>query len=70
MSRIFDLIKRTFDIWAKERWLRRIDKEVNKYNRMNDKTRRQAYAVRTLVDKYNELCPDIENQVILFEPWR
>lgn len=58
MSRVFDLVKRTFDIWAKKRWLKFIDKEVSKYNRLNDETRRQAHIVHALVDKYNELYPD------------
>lgn len=50
-----DLIKESFDLWVKMRWLKTIDKEANKYNKLNAKIKRQAYIVHSLIDRYNEL---------------
>jgi len=50
-----NLIKRSFDIWVKMRWLKTIDKETDKYNKIEAKRKRQAYVVHSLWKRYNEL---------------
>lgn len=53
-----DLIKRSFDLFCRKNWLRTIYKEVDKYNKINAKLKRQAVIVHALVDRYNELYPN------------
>lgn len=36
-------------------WLRKIDKSVEKYNRLNHKTNRQGRVVNALIARYNEI---------------
>ena len=50
-----NLIKRSFDVWVKMRWLKMIDKETDKYNKIEAKRKRQAYVVHSLWKRYNEL---------------
>ena len=50
-----DLIKKSFDLWVKMRWLKTINKETNKYNKIEAKRKRQAYIIRDLWKSYNEI---------------
>ena len=50
-----NLISEWFDLWCRERWLKRVGKALDKYNRLNAKTKRQAIVVHALVDKFNDL---------------
>lgn len=50
-----NLIKRSFDVYVKMRWLKTIDKETDKYNKIEAKRKRQAYVVHSLWKRYNEL---------------
>lgn len=52
---IRELIKETLELFCWERRLKRIDKAMNKYNRINEKAKRQAHTVHVLVGKYNEI---------------
>lgn len=52
---MIELIKRTFDIWCKRNWLRVIDKEVDRYNKLNVKLKRQHFVVNELIRRYNDL---------------
>ena len=47
-------IKRTFNIWCKMRWLKRIDREIERYNHLKQKMKRQHYVIKQLSEGYNE----------------
>lgn len=47
-------IKRLYSIWCKMRWLKRIDKEIDRYNRLKQKMNRQRYIIKQLSKGYNE----------------
>lgn len=49
------LIKETFELFVKKIWLKKIDKEVDKYNRIKIEANRQAHVVHSLVNRYNEI---------------
>lgn len=53
-----ELIKKSFDLWVKKRWLKMIDKEADKYNKIEAKRKRQAYIVHSLYKRYKELYPE------------
>lgn len=55
---MLELIKREFDILARKNWIRVIQKEVNKRNRLKDKLFQQEYVVDKLVERFNELYSD------------
>lgn len=55
---MIDLIREWLELWAKQNWLKQINRATDKYNRLNQKAKMQAYIVRALVERYNELYPN------------
>lgn len=56
------LLKESFGLFCKINWLRTIDKECNKYNKLKSKLNRQQYVVNKLVKRYKELYgEDLKN---------
>lgn len=55
---IKEKIVAAFEILVKERWIKYIDKEAEKLNRMTRKAKRQAYVVCRMVDEYNKIYPE------------
>lgn len=49
------LLKRSFDLFVKKRWLKTIDKECDKYNKIKSKLYRQQYVVHALMKEYKKL---------------
>ena len=52
------LIKKRFDIWVRMRWLKTIEKETDKRNKLYEKYNRQQYVVSNLVQEFCALYPD------------
>lgn len=50
-----ELLKRTFELLVKKRWLKTIDKECDKYNKIKSKLSRQQYVVNALLERYKEI---------------
>lgn len=49
-----ELLKRSFELSVKKRWLKIIDKECNKYNKIKSKLSRQQYVVNSLLEEYKK----------------
>ena len=49
------LLKESFELFCRNIWLRTIDKECDKYNKLKSKLNRQQYVVNALVKRYKEL---------------
>ncbi len=49
------LLKESFELFCKNNWLRTIDKEYDKYNKLKSKLNRQQYVVNALIKRYKEL---------------
>jgi hypothetical protein len=58
MIELKEMIKKSFDLWVKMRWLKTIDKEVKKRRKYFFKFKRQEYVVNKLVEEYNNLYAD------------
>lgn len=58
MKEIKGLLKRTFELWVKMRWLKLIDKELKKRRKYFFKYKTQEYVVNKLVEEYNKLYAD------------
>ena len=54
---MIDLIREWLELLVKQNWLRHINREADKYNRLNQKANTQAYVVQKLVERDNELYP-------------
>jgi hypothetical protein len=52
---MFELLKQSFDLFVKKRWLKTIDKECDKYNKIKGKLLRQQYVVNALLKEYMEI---------------
>ena len=43
-----ELLKESFELWCKKRWLKAIGKEIDRYNHLHNKTKRQYYVLSTI----------------------
>lgn len=50
-----ELLKRSFELFVKKRWLKTIDKECDKYNKIKSKLYRQQYVVNSLFAEYKKI---------------
>ena len=46
------LLKKRFELFVKMRWLKTIDKETDKYKKLEEKSNRQLYVVNALLKEY------------------
>ena len=53
-----ELLKQSFKLWCKERWLKAIDKQINKYDHLRQKMERQYYVLSEMINRYNEIYGD------------
>lgn len=58
MKELKELLKRTFEIWCKMRWLKMIDREADEMRKLAEKWNRKQYVVKELVREYNERYGD------------
>ena len=49
------IIKRSFDLLAKIRWLKFIDKECNKYQKLKSKLAKQQFIVNALIEAHSKV---------------
>lgn len=49
-----ELFKKRFELFVKMRWLKTINKETNKYEKLKAKSIRQIYVVNALLKEYKE----------------
>lgn len=50
-----ELLKQSFELFVKNRWLKTIDKEFEKYNQIKSKLFRQQYVVNSLLAEYKKI---------------
>ena len=53
-----ELLKQSFELWCKKRWLKAIDKQINKYDNLRQKMERQYYVLSEMINRYNEIYGD------------
>jgi len=58
ISTIKDLFKRSFDLWVKKRWLKEIDRAVERYKKASDKASRERYVLNKLLEEYSKIYGD------------
>lgn len=55
-----ELIKKSFEIWVKMRWLKKMDKALAKRAKTYDKYKRECFVVHKLAQAYMKKFPDEE----------
>lgn len=50
-----ELLKQSFELFVKKRWLKIIDKECDKYNKIKSKLSCQLCIVNALLERYKEI---------------
>lgn len=55
MAKLIRLIKESFELFVKMRWLKTISKETDKYNKIKEQLDRQRYVVNSLLEEYREI---------------
>ena len=68
MKELKKLIKESFDLFVKKRWLKEIDKMFKSYKKYSDRASRDLYVMNTLIKRYNELYPEASLNVKAAEP--
>ena len=63
MKELQKLIKESFELFVKKRWLKEIDSAVNSYNKSRDKLQRDTYVLSVLIKEYNERYLDSQFKV-------
>ena len=58
LEQMKNLIKKSFDLWIRKRWLKIIAKEVAKRDKLLNAYHRKVYVVGELVKEYNKLYPE------------
>ena len=58
MEELLKLLKQYFELCRKERWLKAIDKQINKYDHLRQKMDRQYYVLSAMINHYNEIYGD------------
>lgn len=48
------LLKQSFELFVKNRWIKTIDKECDKYNKIKSTLYRQQYVVNSLLAEYKK----------------
>lgn len=51
-------IKEWFELKIKLRWLKQVNRAVDKYNRLNEKARIQGFIAKEMMRHYNEIYAD------------
>jgi hypothetical protein len=49
------LLKESFELWVKKRWLKEIDSSVTRYNKHKDKANREKYVMNRLIEEYKKI---------------
>lgn len=57
------LLKELYELWIRSRWLRKIEKAINKNNTLNARVRRQGYIAEKLMEEYEKICGDEDVQI-------
>ena len=52
MEKFKDLLKRSFELWVKKRWLKEIDRAVDRHNKAKTKADYERYVIAVLLEKY------------------
>ena len=55
MEKLKELLKSSFDLWVKKRWLKEIDKALTNYQKSKDKAKRDYYVLAKLLDEYKKI---------------
>ena len=57
-----ELLKQSFELFVKKRWLKIIDKECDKYKKLKRKLSSQQYVVNSLLEEYKKIYgKDLKN---------
>ena len=55
MQKLKELIKRSFALSVKKKWLKEIDKAVERYKKMYAKATREHYVMNKLIEEYKKI---------------
>ena len=60
MANLIKLIKESIDLSVRMRWLREIEKSLDKRNKLYQAYQRECLVAKDLVKSFNELYPDAQ----------
>jgi ribosomal protein S27AE len=57
MEKLKQLLKESFELFVKKRWLKEIESAIERYKKTYAKATREHYIMQVLINRYNELYP-------------
>ena len=55
IQKLKELIRRSFELSVKKRWLKEIDRAVDRYKKAYTKATREHYVMNSLIKEYNKI---------------
>jgi hypothetical protein len=55
MQKLKELTKRSFELWVKKRWLKEINRAIDRYKKTYAKATREHYVMNKLIEEYNKI---------------
>jgi hypothetical protein len=55
MQKLKELIKRSFELSVKKRWLKEIDRAIDRYKKTYAKATREHYVMNKLIEEYKKI---------------
>jgi hypothetical protein len=55
MDKFKELMKRSFALWVKKRWLKEIDRAIDRYKKTYAKATREQYVMNKLIEEYKKI---------------
>jgi hypothetical protein len=55
MQELKKLLKESFELFVKKRWLKEIDRSIDRYKKAYAKATREHYVMNKLIDEYNKI---------------
>lgn len=55
MQKLKELTKRSFELWVKKRWLKEIDRAIDRYKKTYAKATREHYVMNKLIEEYKKI---------------
>jgi hypothetical protein len=55
MQKLKELIKQSFELWVKKRWLKEIDRAIDRYKKTYAKATREHYVMNKLIEEYKKI---------------
>lgn len=55
MQKLKELLKQSFELWVKKRWLKEVERAIDRYKKTYAKATREHYVMNKLIEEYKKI---------------